>query len=92
MVCPCTTEKILKEYPLVWLMAMFKVYNGKLNTCSAPTVLIGLHLYKLLINLGIKELKKKQNKRKLNVKACFLSLMEKSVPSEKILNNINVVM
>lgn len=51
------TKKILKEYPLVWLMAMFKVYSGKLNTCSAPTVLTGLHLYKLLINLGIKELK-----------------------------------
>ena len=86
------TKKILKEYQLVWLMAMFKVYSGKLNTCSAPTVLIGLHLYKLLINLGIKELKTtKQNKRKLNVKACFLSLMKKSVPSEKLLNNIDVV-
>ena len=26
------------------------------RSCSAPTVLIGLHLYKWLINLGIKEL------------------------------------
>jgi hypothetical protein len=28
-------------------------------TCSAPTVLIGLHLYRLLINLGMNELKRR---------------------------------
>ena len=30
-------------------------------TCSAPTVLIGLHLYKLLMYLGIKELQEETN-------------------------------
>lgn len=29
-------------------------------TCSAPTMLIGLHLNKWLINLGIKELRGKR--------------------------------
>ena len=33
------------------------------DTCSAPTVLIGLHLYKLLIKRGIKELKFKKRKQ-----------------------------
>ena len=34
------------------------------DTCSAPTVLIGLHLYKLLIKRGIKELKFKKKETK----------------------------
>lgn len=38
-------------------------YNLKQTelTCSAPTMLIGLHLNKWLINLGMKELKKKKD-------------------------------
>jgi hypothetical protein len=41
-------------------------------TCSAPTMLIGLHLNKWLMNLGIKELRGKKKTRK-NINSVFIS-------------------
>lgn len=35
-------------------------------TCSAPTMLIGLHLNRWLINLGMKELKKRKERKTLS--------------------------
>lgn len=39
-------------------------------TCSAPTMLIGLHLNRWLMNLGMKELKEKDAERTLEL-GCF---------------------
>ena len=41
-------------------------------TCSAPTVLIGLHLYKLLIKRGINELCKSTNDGQFGQGNCYI--------------------